>query len=48
MHAHNERKMMYQYMMDLQAMEIKRLNEELLALKNIKLQIQDIHNSNLN
>ena len=41
MHAHNERKMMYQYMMDLQAMDIKYLKEELLAINKITLQIQD-------
>ena len=40
MHARNERKMMNRYMMDLQAMEIKSLKEELLAMKKITLQIQ--------
>ena len=33
--------MMLQHMMDLQAMEIKYLKEELLAMKKITLQIQD-------
>ena len=41
MHARNERKMMNRYMMDLQAMEIKSLKEELLAMKKITLQIQN-------
>ena len=41
MHDGNERKMMHQQMMDLQAMEIKCLIEELLAMKKIALQIQD-------
>ena len=40
-HTPNEREMMLQHMMDLQAMEIKYLKEELLAMKKITLQIQN-------